>query len=155
MPSWSRSSQKSWHAGMGVEEDQQISMRLSRSRWTRNASSAKELWLPRSSRCRPRTRARSRARSVALWARVNAHNRVRTITTVSGELRLSRNYHYCTDCKHGFCPRDAELKLPEEGVVSDAMERRILDFGVNSECGSPSWTAAAGAERANCVACGR
>lgn len=64
--------------------------------------------------------------------RVNVRNRVRTITTVSGELRLSRNYHYCAGCKHGFYPRDAELRLPEEGVVSDAMERRILDFGVNT-----------------------
>src|SRR5262245_62114038 len=38
--------------------------------------------------------------------RVNARNRPRTITTVSGELRLSRNYHYCAGCKYGFCPRD-------------------------------------------------
>ena len=28
-------------------------------------------------------------------------------------------------------PRDAELNLPEEGEVSTAMERRILDFGIN------------------------
>ncbi len=62
---------------------------------------------------------------------VKTHNRVRRLLTVAGELRLSRNYHYCKSCRHGFYPRDAELKLPEEGEVSDAMERRILDFGIN------------------------
>jgi hypothetical protein len=63
---------------------------------------------------------------------VKVRNRVRHFLTVAGELRISRNYHYCTACAHGFCPRDIELKLPEEGEVSDAMERRILDFGVNT-----------------------
>jgi len=61
---------------------------------------------------------------------VKAKARARTILTVAGELRLTRNYHHCT-CGTGFYPRDAELKLPEEGEVSDAMERRILDFGIN------------------------
>lgn len=64
--------------------------------------------------------------------RVKTKNRVRHFLTIAGELRLSRNYHYCKACKHGFYPRDLELKLPEEGEVSDAMERRILDFGVNT-----------------------
>lgn len=64
-------------------------------------------------------------------AAVKARNRVRHILTTAGELRLSRNYHYCQHCEHGFAPRDAALKLPEEGEVSMAMERRILDFGVN------------------------
>jgi hypothetical protein len=63
---------------------------------------------------------------------VKTKNRVRHLLTTAGELRLARNYHYCRSCKHGFYPRDAELKLPEEGEVSDAMERRILDFGVNT-----------------------
>jgi hypothetical protein len=63
---------------------------------------------------------------------VKTKNRVRHFLTIAGELRLSRNYHYCRACKHGFYPRDIELKLPEEGEVSDAMERRILDFGVNT-----------------------
>lgn len=63
---------------------------------------------------------------------VKVRNRVRHILTVAGELRLSRNYHHCK-CGTGFYPRDAELQLPEEGEVSEAMERRILDFGVN--CG--------------------
>jgi hypothetical protein len=63
---------------------------------------------------------------------VKTRNRVRHFLTTAGELRLSRNYHYCRACKAGFYPRDIELKLPEEGEVSDAMERRILDFGVNT-----------------------
>lgn len=61
---------------------------------------------------------------------VKAKARARTVLTVAGDLRLTRNYHHC-ECGTGFYPRDAELKLPEEGEVSDAMERRILDFGVN------------------------
>jgi hypothetical protein len=62
---------------------------------------------------------------------VKTRNRVRHLMTVGGELRLSRNYHHCRACKHGFYPRDIELKLPEEGELSNAMERRVLDFGVN------------------------
>ena len=66
---------------------------------------------------------------------VKARNRARNIMTIAGELRLSRNYHYCKTCQHGFCPRDRELKLPEEGEVSDAMEKRILDFAMNAAFG--------------------
>ena len=62
---------------------------------------------------------------------VKARNRPRHILTVAGEVRLSRNYHHCSTCELGFYPRDRELNLPENGEVSDAMERRILDFGVN------------------------
>jgi len=62
---------------------------------------------------------------------VKAKNRLRHILTTAGELRLTRNYHSCAHCGLGFAPRDAELNLPEEGEVSTAMERRILDFGVN------------------------
>jgi Uncharacterised protein family (UPF0236) len=62
---------------------------------------------------------------------VKARNRVRHIMTTAGELRVSRNYHHCKKCEHGFYPRDAELKFPEEGEVSDAMEKRILDFSMN------------------------
>lgn len=61
---------------------------------------------------------------------IKARNRPRHILTVAGELRFTRNYHHCK-CGTGFYPRDAELKLPEEGEVSPAMERRILDFGIN------------------------
>ena len=63
---------------------------------------------------------------------VKTRNRVRHFRTTAGELRLSRNYHYCKACKRGFYPRDIALELPEEGEVSDALERRILDFGVNT-----------------------
>ncbi len=62
---------------------------------------------------------------------VKTRNRVRHLMTVGGELRLSRNYHYCRACKRGFYPRDIDLKLPEEGELSNAMERRVLDFDVN------------------------
>ena len=62
---------------------------------------------------------------------VKARNRPRHVLTIAGELRFSRNYHHCGACNHGFYPRDRELSLPEKGDVSDAMERRILDFGVN------------------------
>jgi hypothetical protein len=62
---------------------------------------------------------------------VKARNRVRHFMTLAGELRLSRNYHHCKKCQLGFYPRDRELNLPEEGEVSDAMEKRILDFGMN------------------------
>lgn len=67
---------------------------------------------------------------------VKTPNRVRHILTIAGELRLSRNYHHCRHCRFGFYPRDRELKLPEEGELSSAMERRVLDFGVNDTFGS-------------------
>ncbi len=38
---------------------------------------------------------------------VKVRNRARSILTVAGELRLSRNYHHCT-CGTGFYPRDAD-----------------------------------------------
>ena len=72
---------------------------------------------------------------------VKTRNRTRNIMTIAGDLRLCRNYHYCNKCKAGFYPRDAELKLPEEGEVSDAIEKRILDFGMNGsfEEGTERW----------------
>ena len=73
---------------------------------------------------------------------VKARNRTRTILTIAGEVRLSRNYHHCSTCELGFYPRDHELNLPENGEVSDAMERRILDFGVNDtfESAAERWS---------------
>lgn len=73
---------------------------------------------------------------------VKTHNRVRRILTTAGELRLARNYHFCRRCRLGFHPRDRELNLPEEGAVSSAMERRILDFGVNDtfESAAERWS---------------
>lgn len=64
--------------------------------------------------------------------RVKVRNRVRHLMTLAGELRLSRNYHYCKKCQVGFYPRDIQLNLPEEGEVSDAIEKRILDFAMNA-----------------------
>jgi len=66
---------------------------------------------------------------------VKARNRESHLMTIAGEPRLSRNYHYCKACQLGFCPRDIELQLPEEREVSDAMEKRILDFAVNTSFG--------------------
>jgi hypothetical protein len=73
---------------------------------------------------------------------VKTHNRIRHVLTTVGELRLARNYHYCRQCRLGFYPRDRELSLPEEGEVSNAMERRILDFGVNDtfESAAERWS---------------
>jgi len=41
---------------------------------------------------------------------VKVRNRVRSILTVAGELRLSRNYHHCK-CGTGFYPRDLETRF--------------------------------------------
>lgn len=73
---------------------------------------------------------------------IKARNRVRVLLTIAGELRLSRNYHHCSACNFGFYPRDRELRLPETGEVSPAMERRILDFGVNDtfEAAAERWS---------------
>jgi hypothetical protein len=62
---------------------------------------------------------------------VKARSRERRVLTLSGEVSFFRHYHHCDPCRHGFCPRDAELKLPEDGSLSRELERRILDFGVN------------------------
>src|SRR3989338_396255 len=62
---------------------------------------------------------------------VRVRHRERTILTLCGEVKFSRNYHRCDHCGAGFSPRDAELGLPPDGDVSEAMERRIADFGVN------------------------
>lgn len=67
---------------------------------------------------------------------VKARSRERRVHTLSGEVSFFRHYHYCEHCQKGFYPRDAELKLPEEGELSREMERRILDFGVNDVFGS-------------------
>jgi len=73
---------------------------------------------------------------------VRTRNRVRHIMTTAGELRMSRHYHYCKKCRVGFYPRDLELKLPEEGEVSNSMEKRILDFAMNApfEESSERWS---------------
>lgn len=62
---------------------------------------------------------------------IRSRHRERTILTLCGEVKFSRNYHHCDHCGAGFSPRDAELGLPPDGDLSEAMERRIADFGVN------------------------
>lgn len=73
---------------------------------------------------------------------VKAHQRERRVLTLSGEVSFFRNYHYCAHCKLGFYPRDAELKLPEHGDVSEELEKRLLDFGVNDcfEAAAERWS---------------
>jgi hypothetical protein len=64
--------------------------------------------------------------------------RPRTIRLVRGEHTFSRNYHYCGQCKIGFCPLDLSLGIPEDGELSAEMERRLLDFvltGTFESCG--------------------
>jgi hypothetical protein len=53
------------------------------------------------------------------------------LRAISGEVKFSRNYHYCQECKAGFYPLDRRLKLPEEGDLTPEMERRVLDLGVH------------------------
>lgn len=54
----------------------------------------------------------------------------RRFESLSGSHTLVRNYHYCADCRAGFCPRDAELGLPAEGDATLKLESRLLDFAV-------------------------
>jgi len=62
---------------------------------------------------------------------VRAADRERTLTSLVGPVTLKRNYHYCEDCKFGFCPLDLRLELPESGELTSEMEKRALDFSVN------------------------
>lgn len=62
---------------------------------------------------------------------VKGRKRTRRIMTMSGEHVLSRNYHYCTACRHGWYPLDADLGLARDGELSPEVERRLLDFGVH------------------------
>lgn len=64
-------------------------------------------------------------------APVKAKERERTLRTMAGPVTLTRNYHYCERCQHGFCPLDRGLDLPEEGELTYEMEKRVLDFAVN------------------------
>jgi hypothetical protein len=64
-------------------------------------------------------------------APVKAKDRERTLRTMAGHLTLTRNYHYCERCEHGFYPLDLALDLPEEGELTYEMEKRVLDFAVN------------------------
>jgi Uncharacterised protein family (UPF0236) len=66
---------------------------------------------------------------------VKAHDRERTVRSLSGEVTFKRNYHYCEACKHGFYPVDRLLDLPEQGELTTEMEKRVLDFAVNDVYG--------------------
>ena len=65
----------------------------------------------------------------------------RTIESLSGSHAIERNYHYCDYCKLGFYPRDAELGLPPEGLVTLELEKRLVDFAANDsyECCARRW----------------
>jgi len=58
--------------------------------------------------------------------------RTRTVRTTHGPVSFKRTYYYCEHCKYGFYPLDRKWNLPEEGNTSAELNRRILDFGVNS-----------------------
>lgn len=62
---------------------------------------------------------------------VKGSKRTRRLMTMSGEHVLSRNYHYCSACRHGWYPLDAALGLPKNGELTPEMERRLLDFGLH------------------------
>jgi hypothetical protein len=64
-----------------------------------------------------------------------ARDRQRTLRTMAGALTLTRNYHYCERCQHGFYPLDVALDLPEEGELTREMEKRVLDFAINDVYG--------------------
>jgi len=73
---------------------------------------------------------------------VKARDRERTVTSLSGPITFKRNYHYCEKCEYGFYPVDQRLGLPEEGVLTSELEKRVLDFAVNDvygECAA-RWT---------------
>jgi hypothetical protein len=62
---------------------------------------------------------------------VKVKNRKRQLRSVSGPVRLVRNYHYCGKCRLGFYPRDDELGVPKDGELTRELERRLLDFAMN------------------------
>src|SRR4051812_30009915 len=66
---------------------------------------------------------------------VKAKDRERTVRTLVGTVTLTRNYHYCDGCQHGWYPVDRTLELPEEGELTAEMEKRALDFAINDVYG--------------------
>lgn len=66
---------------------------------------------------------------------VKARDRARTVESLAGPVTYRRNYHYCSDCKHGFYPVDDLLGVPEEGELTEELEMRVLDFAVNDVFG--------------------
>lgn len=66
---------------------------------------------------------------------VKARDRERTVRSLSGPITFKRNYHYCEVCRHGFCPVDRLLDLPEQGELTSEMEKRVIDFAINDVYG--------------------
>lgn len=66
---------------------------------------------------------------------VKVRDRERTVESMAGPVTYRRNYHYCADCKHGFHPVDRLLGVPEEGDLTEELEKRVLDFAVNDVFG--------------------
>jgi hypothetical protein len=56
----------------------------------------------------------------------------REFEATSGRHKIQRHYYYCSACKCGFYPRDAELGLPPDGEATYELERRMLDLSVNT-----------------------
>lgn len=53
-----------------------------------------------------------------------AGRRAKTIITVLGPLELQRAYYHCSECGHGFFPRDQALHIGG-GSLSDGMQRMV------------------------------
>lgn len=63
---------------------------------------------------------------------VRARDRARAVRSMSGAQTVLRNYHYCSCCKRGFYPLDAQLGLAEEGELTPKLRGRVMDFAINS-----------------------
>ncbi len=66
---------------------------------------------------------------------VRATKRSRTLHTLHGVFRYTRNYHYCGHCQHGFYPLDERIGAPPDGEASDGLSERAMDFAVNAPYG--------------------
>jgi hypothetical protein len=86
-------------------------------------------------RMRPEKRTAKACPRCAKRTPVKARDRQRTVESMAGSVTYRRNYHYCADCKHGFYPADRLLGVPEEGALTEELEKRVLDFAVNDVFG--------------------
>jgi hypothetical protein len=50
-----------------------------------------------------------------------AGRREKTFSSVLGPLKLDRAYFHCSDCGHGFCPRDRQLGLDSTALTPGVM----------------------------------
>jgi hypothetical protein len=74
-------------------------------------------------------------------ARVRARAVPRTFKSLWGKHTISRDYHFCEECKEGFYPRDEFLGLPKQGELTEEVESRVADFAVNDvyEAAAARW----------------